>query len=54
MVSDTRLQDCRFCDSEEVAESMLAECNSERPSLVCLWNTAVLSFYGDAMIENSF
>ena len=54
MVSDTRLPDCRFCDSEEVAESMLAECNSERPSLVCLWNTAVLSFYGDAMIENSF
>ena len=54
MVSDTRLPDCRFCDSEEVAESMLAECKSERPSLVCLWNTAVLSFYGDAMIENSF
>ena len=54
MVSDTRLPDCRFCDSEEVAESMLAECNSERPSLVCLWNTAVLSFYGDAIIENAF
>lgn len=58
MVSDTTLPDCRFCDSEEekqkITESMLAECNSERPSLVCLWNTTVLSFYGDAMIENPF
>lgn len=36
------------------AKKMVDECNTENPSITCLWNMAVLSFYGNAMIDNPF
>ena len=39
---------------QKLAEEMLAECNTEHASLVRMWNMAVLSFYGDSLINNPF